>query len=218
MKKSKPGYSIFSPNTLTFRKLMVKAGHKQLKKARLPELAHDIFNLPHSNHLDKHLMVSEVLWDYHGRSVIFPGNKDFFQTLLKSNFALDGTARLDLPHSSFILAIPKGFEVDGVTIPSVIVNYNKADNRKDRYDLATKVMGLPEMDHAENNLSGSDSLTFFYQDPYEDEGVIVQSNQTPSQIGSALKAKTVDEYAEIIGTIPKDMISPVAMSPSSTTI
>lgn len=214
MKKSKPGFSIYSPNTLRFKKLMVKAGQKHMKKATIPQLAHEIFDSPVANNLDKHLLVSEVLWDHEGRKVVFPGNKDFFNTLLKSNFALDGSATLNLPYSTFILAMPKGFEVDGVSIPSVIVNYNKAGDRKDRYDLATKLMGLSEMEHAENNLSGNDSLSFFYQDPYEEEGVIVQVNQTPLQVGSALKAKSPDEYAEILGTMPKDMVSPIAMDPS----
>ena len=193
---------------------MLKAGQKHLKKASIPELANEIFNSPIANNLDKHLLVAEVLWN-ESRKVIFPGGQDFFTNLLKSNFSLEGSASLNLPNSSFILAMPKGFEVDGVCIPSVIVNYNKASERMGRYDQATKIMGLPEMSHQENNLTGSDSLSFFYQCPYEDDGVTVQVNQTPSQVGSALKAASAEEYAAILGNIPKDMVSPIAVDPSS---
>jgi hypothetical protein len=214
MKAKKPGYSIYSPNTFNFKKLMLKAGHKELKKASFYDIARIIFESPVSNNLDKHLLVAEVLWNQ-SRKVVFPGDPDFFASLLKSRFALDAEATLNLPYPSFILAMPKGFEVEGVSIPSVIINYNKGSERKDRYNLASKLMGIDEMGHVENNLLGNDSLSFFYQDPYEDKGVIVQVNQTPMQIASALQAKNAEEYAEILGKIPKDLISPIALDTSS---
>jgi hypothetical protein len=185
-----------------------------MKKATIPKLARELFNAPAIGNLDKHLLVSEVLWDHDGRKVIFPGNEDFFKTLLRSNFTLGDEATLHLPYSSFLLAMPKGFEVDGIRIPSVVVNYNKFAELRARYDLASELMDLPNMEHAEDDLSGCDSLGFFYQDPYEEEGVVVQVNQTPLQVGSALKSKTPDEYAAILGNMPKSQVSELAMNPS----
>lgn len=211
----KPGFSIYSPSTLRLKRMMVKSGQKHMKQATIAQVARVIFNSPVSNYLYKHLLVSEVLWNHEGRKVIFPGNVDFFSTVLKSNFTLDGKAQLNLPYSSFILAMPRNFEVDGVRIPSVIVHYSKADNRRDRYDLATNLMALPTMVHVDNRVSRDDCLSFFYHDTYSEDGVVVQATQTPSQIASALKANTSDEYAEILGTMPKDMVSPIALDLSS---
>lgn len=216
MSKSKPGFSIYSPSVHRFKKILIKAGQKSAKKASFTQLASDVFNLPHSSNLDKHLMVAEVLWDHDGRNVVFPGDSEFFHKLMASKFSLEHVGELNLPYSSFILAMPKGFVVDGVEIPSVVVSHHKASDRESRYDLANNLMAVPLMAHEENNLAGSDSLSFFYQDPYEQEGVIVQVNQTPAHMGAALKSDSANEYADILGAIPKDLVSPVAMDPSST--
>jgi hypothetical protein len=216
MSKTKPGFSIYSPNTLLFKRMMAKAGDKRFKNAKIPELASIIFQSPVSGNLDKHLLVSEVLWDSEGRKVVFPGDTDFFNSLLKSKFALGGGVSLNLPYSSFILAMPKDYMVDGVTIPSVIVNYNLAHERTQRYNTAATIMGLPLMENAENSLTGNDSLSFFYQDPYGDAGVFVQVNQTPINVGSALSANSADEYAEVLGRIPDDLVSAAALPPSPT--
>lgn len=208
---SKSGYSIYSLSVFNFKKLMLKMGMKHLKKMGVPELACEIFSSPYSSNLDKHQLVSEVLWEHFGRNVVFPSDENFFNTLLKSNFALGQSASLSLPFSSFILAMPKNFVVDGVKIPSVLVNYNKSANRSARYELATKLMGLTPMPHDDSGLEGQDSLSFFYQDPYEEKGVTVQTTQTPLTVASALKSSTAQEYSDILGQMPKELVSPIAV-------
>ena len=218
MKKqnSKPGYSLYSLNTLRLKKIMVKSGYKNAKKMTFAEIAAEVFDSDFSNNLDKHLLVTEVLWNHDGRKVIFPGSDDFYGRLLSANFSLDGDASLNLPYSTFILAMPSGFEVDGVRIPSVIVNFSTSQDRKSRYDKAADIMKMPPQLHDDERLSHLDSLAFFYQDPYEHKDVVVMVNQTPAQISSALKASSAEEYARILGDMPKEFVSPIAMDPSST--
>lgn len=63
MAKAKLGFTIYSPHTLQFKKMLVKHGHRHLKKASIPQLAKEIFELPYSNNLDRHMLVAEILWN-----------------------------------------------------------------------------------------------------------------------------------------------------------
>lgn len=160
-----------------------------------------------SGPLDFHLIVSEILWEQEGRHVVFPENEQFIQNLLDAKFSIDGSASIHLPRKSFSLAMPKNFKVDGVTIPSVMVHYTTEENRTVRYHKALSLMSEPSIGKMENTYDGLDCLSFFYQDPYEEQGVMVQVNQTPLQISSAIKASSPEEYSQILGEIPKEFVS-----------
>lgn len=210
----KVGFNLYALNSLRFKKMMIKQGYKQYKNADLSQIAGDVFSSDFSNNLDKHLLISEVLWDHDGRNVIFPGDVDLYKNLLKSKFSLDGCVSLKLPYESFILAMPKGFEIDGIAIPSVIVQYCRAGYRRARYDLAASKMSLSQFVHDEGELAGKDSLSFFYQSPNDDLGVMVQVNQSLEQVSLALKASSPAEYALSLGRIPDHLVSPCALEPS----
>lgn len=182
---------------------------------KMPELAKMIMESGVGGNLEKHLCVAEVLWDIEGRQVLFPADAEFFETLLQSNYALEGDAPLNLPHSSFILAMPKGFKVNGVSIPSALIHHTKGSERLARYDQATKAMNTLPMGHVESELTGKDSLSFFYQDPSEEEGVFTLENQSLVQVAGALKAESAEEYAEILGDIPRALVSDRSIEPGS---
>ena len=216
MKSKKAGYNIYGLTTVRAKKEMLKAGMKRWKKAKIAQIAGEIFYAEGIGDLDKHVFVAETLWEHGDRSVLFPGDAGFYRMLLRSNFALDGSAHLNLPYSTFIIAMPRDFEFDGVKIPSVMVNYNKGDERNGRYDLATKLMGVPNVGHAKTDMDGKDSLSFFYNDPYGMPGIVVGATQTPEQVAGALQSQSANEYADILGMMPKDQVSEMAMEIADT--
>jgi hypothetical protein len=214
MKNKKDGYSIYSLNALRLKKLMLKSGIKVAKKMDIQALCGYLFSSEICGNLDRHLCVAETLWNLNGRHVLFPGEHDFYNKLLKSNYSIKGDATLNLPYQSFILAMPKGFTYKGVSIPSVLINYCRRDDRVERYDQASKAMKVMGFKHDEMTMVGQDSLSYFFQNPYEEEGVITQVNQTMTQISGALTARDINEYAELLGKIPNELVSMKPMETS----
>ncbi|MFT6903888.1 MAG: hypothetical protein ACJAS1_000533 [Oleiphilaceae bacterium] len=86
----------------------------------------------------------EVMWDHYDRNVVFPSDESFYRSLLKSKFSLDDNVILNLPATSFILAMPRGFKFNDVSIPSPLVTYFKAKEREDYYATLSSLMGFDD--------------------------------------------------------------------------
>lgn len=189
---------------------MLKHGEKSLKGLSVAKVCGKIMQAGVAQQLDQHMLIAETLWDSDGRHVLFTQNEGLIDSVLHSKFSLSEDARLCLPYSTFILAMPKGFKVNGVTIPSALVSYYDHAKRKERFNCALNLMGVGDGEHNEGHLKGLDSLSLFYQEPGAEKGVITQVTQTPFQVSGALSANNADEFAQILGEMPKEHVSPIA--------
>jgi hypothetical protein len=210
MKKEqkKDKFSLYPLNCISYQKLAIKSGHKDYKHKKIAELTGELFESEVCGPIDRHQGITETLWWDEGKNVLFPNNTNFLNQLLKSKFNLDDSAPLNLPHNTFILAMPKDFSVDGVSIPSVLVHYCKSNERVKRYDHATKLMGVSDQfEQDDDEFKNKDNLVYFYNDPYLEKGVTAQVNQSLETISASLQADSHVEYAKLLGELPKELVS-----------
>lgn len=74
--------------------------------------------------MQDYIIAEEDYWLNRTQSpVIFPEDQSVVDDLLDGTFALTDTEAFSLPFESFVLAMPEGLEVDGVTIPTCLVTW-----------------------------------------------------------------------------------------------
>lgn len=72
--------------------------------------------------LDGLIISEELLWERRGRTVIFPQSAEFLDRLLAAKFDLNKIDGFQLPFDSFMLAMPLGYEKEGVKLRGILVN------------------------------------------------------------------------------------------------
>jgi len=155
-----------------------------------------------------HQMVTEVTWDRCGRQVVFPPSEEFYEQLLNSRYSIDGDAALHLPHNCFILAVPRDFTCEGVSIPSPIVAYTHDGKEREAITAqALKAMGAKETVETQEDPveAAQPKLIFFFRNPYDGDGDTCSiCSLTSSQITAALKADTPEAFESIVGRYDED--------------
>lgn len=81
--------------------------------------------------MDTIIMAEEYYWLETNRTVVFPESNEVLTRLLSSKVDLKNTAPIQMPHSSFVLAMPRKFEYKSVHIPSVLISWCDSDERDD---------------------------------------------------------------------------------------
>jgi hypothetical protein len=74
--------------------------------------------------MQDYIIAEEDYWLSRSKSaVIFPENQGVLESLLDGTYDLVDPEAFSLPFDSFVLAMPQGFEVDGVEIPTCLVTW-----------------------------------------------------------------------------------------------
>lgn len=82
------------------------------------------FAAPHGAMMDDYIFSEENYWlNKTDRNVIFPESEVDIKNLLTGEYDLDDDKGFNFPMSSFVVALPSGFEFEGVKLPSFMVTY-----------------------------------------------------------------------------------------------
>lgn len=68
------------------------------------------------------VLAEEHFWGLQESITLFPSH-ELLENLRSANFRIDSSAGYELPFESFVLALPLGFDVDGVVLPSLLVTW-----------------------------------------------------------------------------------------------
>lgn len=68
------------------------------------------------------VLAEEFFWSQQESVTLFP-SQELLGNLRSAHFRMDTSSGYELPFESFILALPIGFEVEGVSIPSLLVTW-----------------------------------------------------------------------------------------------
>jgi hypothetical protein len=142
-----------------------------------------------------------------GRNVVFVPDAAFVNMLMSARFTVDGlTANFALPHTSFVLAMPKGMTVNGITLPSALVHLNREKSRSERLERIRSLAGIPDLHHGRDE-SLQDVVNLQFIDEGIDKGAMVQYTMSMAQVGAVLKARDAHEYDEIVGRLPPEHLN-----------
>jgi len=177
--------------------------------------------------LDGLIISEELLWERRGRTVIFPQSAEFLDRLLAAKFDLNKIDGFQLPFDSFMLAMPLGYEREGVKLKGILVNaYAVSDTpalfreyaKNIRENLNPKLfprLGINKIEY-EHHLSFADNMDVTeYGVSSPDEkmlsictmdqsqniqmGSTIRAAQNFNMIPEMLSAKSVDEFEDRLG-------------------
>lgn len=163
-----------------------------------------------SHSLDSIVMADEYHWLESEKLVVFPENTAILDRLLDAEVNLKNSAPIVMPHSCFILAMPKGYTYKGVGIPSVLIMWNDSQERDEIIEnYTTDIVGRrmtrrvaePKYEH-EMQLY----LSWRYEDadlPPELQGQLASFRfcVPSSMIPGLLRCETPTEMSEYLGKL-----------------
>lgn len=185
---------------------------KQLKKMseieRVAPICH--MNPMFASSLDHAILGEERYWERQGALTLFPDDQDVITLLQRARFDVSSAEGLQLPSSSFMLTLPKGYSYKGIEMPGCLVTWLpiKEYNQTIFYPLDQEMgysfeRGLPsDMTDPEQM-----SLSICFIDPksrtpytpkhtgYARNRVFVESHKIPK----LLVAQTNEEFYTITG-------------------
>lgn len=190
--------------------------------------------------IDGLIMAEEMLWEHQGKHVIFPQSVEFIERLVSAKYDLAQAGGFELPFPSFMLAMPKGFSVDGVRIGGIMVTSYKVKYTKallDRYSRYLKQpmdpklvreLGIDEHycqqvfttpDHSIDDLSNGttpddDLLCVMLLDGNKDplHSCIIRGSETFNRIPALLAARSPEEFHDLLGPMDKASYSARGLS------
>lgn len=65
----------------------------------------------------------DLAYERSAREVVLPEGPEIYHELLQAKYTMNSAKGFSLPFSSFVLCMPKGFEMEGVEIPACLVTY-----------------------------------------------------------------------------------------------
>lgn len=200
-------YRIYTPLTQTTLKNVRKSGilTKRMKKLSDEEvLGQTVFRYKEILHtLDFLIMAEEYYWSTRNRPSIFIESESVARRLLEATYDVKWIDSIDMPFDSFILSMPKNFQIDGVTIPGCLVTwmpFNEMENKAVRP--FCKKAGIPEPSGVTVPSDYEKSMTIHisYQDPYDSKKAIYARCVIPVEFFEPLlKSTTLDEFRDIAG-------------------
>lgn len=79
-----------------------------------------------------YLIAEEYFWRSGQRSIIFPDSIETLERIRKTKFKLSMASAIQAPFESFVLAMPKGYVVDGLPLPAVMITTVPKEERNQR--------------------------------------------------------------------------------------
>lgn len=159
------------------------------------------FGMPHGGMMDDYIFSEENYWlNKTDRNVIFPESEVDVTNLLSGEYDLDDDAGFDFPMSSFVIAMPQGFEFNEIKLPSFMVTYMPTKKH-----VSTVTNGLMrDFRMPESNIMikpvDRDKHCLAIVIPTEDDEFSRVMMHQPL-VPLLLKSKSVKEYQELVGDL-----------------
>lgn len=176
---------------------------KQAKKLNKAQLIKALFDAaPEMHHsLDFQIMSEEHFWDREGSNVVFPDSGAVLDNLLRAKFLMETSEGFTLPFHSFMIAMPNGYQFDGLEIPGFIVTLLPYDELGPVTSTPfTRYVGLrsPDSYGLEDAPPGTRALIISYRD-VNGSMAYVRSVHLETKLPAVLKSESLDQFHEITG-------------------
>lgn len=157
--------------------------------------------------IEDYVLAEEDYWRSEtSRPIIFPENEGQLRKLMSGDYIVPDAEGLSFPFESAVIAMPKGFTVDGVELPTCLVTWTPALRHLDTimggYRRKTgqpyHPIRIKEEGHGQNSLS----ITIKAQDSSFSR---VMSYQR--YIPNLLACKSVAEYRRLVGNMSDELIA-----------
>ena len=190
---------------------LINQTHKQLRKilpkkerqSKSSAMRFVINNEPDFIHtLDFLIFCEEWSWMQSGHHTLFPESEDVLKRLASADFETRELSSLEMPFGSFVLAMPKGYEIDGVEMPSVLVTWGRFDEYgEERMAPLTDHLGLPRLGNRYPESSkGLMGLQIVYRDHQRKKDLVyARCSLTADQFHDLLKSRTLEDFQSRAG-------------------
>ena len=167
-----------------------KAGLKNVSEKILMQMIHKkrpdlIFSM------DYQILMEEHYWLNSKKHIIYPQNSDVLDVLLKAKFTLKETAGFDLPHKSFILALPKDFTINGHKPSGVLVSWETYRKREQtiirQFWEDIEIKGIPIKEPEGRNIDERAISIAFHMKPDNDRPAYYRMTMPESMIPGILE-------------------------------
>lgn len=184
------------------RKMIKSLPSKERKMMTEKKLFQDILDsspdLIHS--LDFLIASEELYWKEEGRHAIFPENKIVLDNLLRAKYQMESSEGFDLPFPSFIVAIPYGYEFDGVKVPSFMVThieYRKSQDITIHPFCEYLETPFPNSVGYQDTEDGAKSITITFKDP-SSHGYL-RMMQIENKLPAILASESLQDFRIAVG-------------------
>lgn len=157
--------------------------------------------------MEDFVLAEEDYWRHRSkRRVLFPSSEDFLHQLMCDDFNLTHAEGFSLPFDSFVLAMPRGFTIDGIEIPTCLVTWvGAADHVDTVLGGYLKRLGQPEADiRLKSDDVDQKSLSILTQTR---DGAFSRVMSYSRVIPELLKTKDISEYRELVGNLSDQTIA-----------
>ena len=178
-----------------FRKMGRKEADQEVIKTYLN-------NSENMNTMEAVLSYDEYLYRRGTRPLVLPDDREVLTKIFKTKVRLNDSAGFRLPFDQFVLAPPKGFELDGIKIPGLLVTFMVAGDREKKLTAAAREIGFDVSMYCDTERSER-ILSFYYQIQDKEKGLPAMYRTTVPEklLPAALRCKTHEEFAALIGQI-----------------
>lgn len=194
--QKKASFSVYSTLTNKMVTLIRKQSKEAKKKTDREVLTAFLIRYPSFGGDQSVAILSEEHhFSKNGSQVIFPESPQILDNLLKARFKIDSIAGFDLPFPSFVLAIPKGYELDGIRLPSMLVTWMAKDRTiPEITDPFFSYYRLPSSSFGAIDYASDAVLSIAFTD--EEDGEKCRTYVSASHIQDILSAKDPEDYRD----------------------
>lgn len=159
--------------------------------------------------MDTIVMMEENQWlNNSERNVIFPASVDLLKSLYEAKCDFKSMAHFQLPHDIFMLAMPKGFEIEGHEIKAMMVSYYAPDERAQVLQNFANLASLGKVNMSRDDEYGDDktlAINYFAESNESDEKQIplFRICIPESELLPVMNAQSFCEYRQILGKFDK---------------
>lgn len=196
-------YDFYEPlRSFIHRKVIKSFPSKERKAMTEKKVFQDILSsspdLIHS--LDFLIASEELYWEREGSQAIFPEDAVVLDNLLRAKYQMETSEGFDLPFSSFVVAMPHGYEYEGVKVPSFMVTHIEYKKSQDiTIHPFCEYLDTPYPDSVayEKAKNGERSITISFRDP-NSHGYL-RMMQIDTNLPAILASKSTQDFRLAVG-------------------
>jgi len=159
--------------------------------------------------MDTVVLMEENQWINHSdRNVIFPASSELLKSLYEAKCDFSTLEHFKMPHDIFILAMPKGFSIDGIEVKGLLVSYMSPDEREKVMLNFAELAGLGKvkMNRGGDYANDKTLAINYFTDKVESGNLVsplLRICIPESELLPVLKSQNYDEYVKILGKFNK---------------
>lgn len=197
-------YHVYSSLINNTHKMMRKMLPKKQRDSKIAALQTLVEHNPEIlQTLDFTIFCEEWSWMQEGRQALFPKDAAVLDRLMGADFETRELSALEMPFSSFVLAMPKGYEVEGIEMPSCLVTWGIfGQYGAERMDPLTSKMGLDGLQHEyPEAIKDEYAVQIVYRDATRKPDLVyARCSLSTSQFHSLLKCNNLDDFRDQAGS------------------